>query len=172
MASGDTLLEFPVIQGTPTATLAATFEPRTGGSTPAESFYVADFDAATDEYLDFHGLIMPQHYSGGGVTVRLIWGASSATSNNCIWRAAFRSIEDDAEDVDGAHSYDFNSVTDAAPSASGEFTAAAITFTDGADMDNVGAGDVFTLRVTRDADNGSDNMTGDAELKAIEIRET
>lgn len=171
MASGDTLLKFVAATGTPPTTLAASFSVRTGGSTPAETVPVLAFDAASDEYMDFIG-VMPQAYAGGGLTLKLIWSATSATSGNCIWGAAFRSMEDDAEDIDSSHSYSFNTVTDAAASASGEVVYAEVTFTDGADMDSVGAGDAFILRVYRDADNASDTMAGDAELWAVEIRET
>jgi len=39
-------------------------------------------------------------------------------------------------------------------------------------MDSVAAGELFRIKVTRDADNESDDMAGDAELSAVEIRET
>lgn len=37
-------------------------------------------------------------------------------------------------------------------------------------IDSVVAGDGFRLKITRDANNGSDTMTGDAELIAVEVR--
>ena len=37
-------------------------------------------------------------------------------------------------------------------------------------IDSVTAGDGFRLKITRDANNASDTMTGDAELIAVEIR--
>lgn len=171
MASGNTLLTFGATSGTPPAASQASLGVRSGGSTPAENVPVINFDASTDEYMDFYG-IMPQAYAAGGLTLKLVWSAATATSGNCIFGVAFRSMEDDAEDVDTSHSYAFNTVTDAAPSASGEVVYAEITFTDGADMDSVGAGDAFIMRVFRDADNASDTMAGDAELWAVEIRET
>jgi len=171
MASGNTLYVWDATDGIPPATTPAGLDRRAGGSTPGESFIVYDFDAAADEFVDFRGII-PQNYAGGGFTLRIWWGATSATSGNTIWNAAFRAIEDDAEDIDAAHTYDFNAVTDAAPSLSGEYTAAVITFTDGADADNTGVGDPFILRIARDANNASDTMTGDAELLALELRET
>lgn len=171
MASGDTLAVFNATSGIPTATAGATIGRRSGGSTPAEQFYILEFDAASDENVDFRG-VMPQHYGDGGLTCRIVWGAATATTGNVVWNLAFRSIEDDAEDIDSSHTYTANAVTDAAPSAAGEYTAAVITFTDGADMDNVDAGDPFILRLTRNADNGSDTMAGDAQVVSIEIRET
>ena len=72
-------------------------------------------------------------------------------ATNVVWDAAFRAIEDDAEDIDAAHTYDFNMVTDTATNLSGEYTAAVITFTDGADADSAGTGDPFILRIRRNA---------------------
>lgn len=171
MASGDTIAVFEATAAVPTATAGATIGRRSGGSTPAEQFYILQFDAASDQSADLRD-IMPQHYGGGGLTCRIVWGAATATTGNVVWNLAFRSIEDDTEDIDSSHTYTANAVTDAAPTASGEYTAAVITFTDGADMDSVGAGDPFILRITRDANNGSDTMAGNAEVIAIEIRET
>jgi hypothetical protein len=171
MASGDTLLYFDALNGIPTATIGATLDQRAGGSTPSEQFMVWAFNAASDSFVDFRA-VMPQAYSGGGITCRIIWGAFSAGAGDVVWNIAFRSIEDDAEDIDASHTYTVNAVTDTAPSTAGEYTAASITFTDGADMDNVDAGDPFILRISRDANNGSDTMGGNAELVGIEIRET
>lgn len=39
-------------------------------------------------------------------------------------------------------------------------------------MDSLAAGEAFRLKVTRDADNASDTMAGDAELIGVEIKET
>ena len=83
-------------------------------------------------------------------------------------------VADDAEDLDTtAHTYDYNAVVATAPSAVGEVAYDNITFTNGADMDSVVAGDYFILRVTRDPtpSSGTD-VTGDASLHAIYIKET
>ncbi len=152
---------------------AATPDVRVGGSTPAESFPVHDFDATTDEMLDFHGVL--NGYGGGGITAKVKWGASSATSGTAVWQGAFRRIADDAEDIDAAHTYDYNgSGALTAPSAAGELSYDNITFTDGADMDSLADGEEFIFRLRRDADSTSatDNMTGDAELVSVIITET
>jgi hypothetical protein len=170
MASGDTLVVFTARDGIPTATAGASHAVLAGGSTPAEGVPVLDFDSGTDENVDFLG-VLPRHYGGGGLTLALHW-ASGVTSGACVWDAAIRRIADDAEDFDTSHTYDFNSVTATTASAAGEFDYATITFTNGADMDSLAVGESFILRIRRDADNGNDNMTGDARLAAIEIRET
>jgi len=45
-----------------------------------------------------------------------------------------------------------------------------VAFTDGAQMDSVAVGELFRIKVTRDA--ASDDAAGDAELHAVEIKET
>jgi hypothetical protein len=156
----------------PPFTNAASLSRRLSASTPPEQFLVYTFDAAIVQTLDYR-LMLPQSYDGGGLSCYHWWGASTATTGNVVWELAFRAITDDAEDVDVAHTYDFNTVTDTCPSASGEFTAAVITFTDGADMDNVVPGIPAVLRLRRKADDvAGDTMSGFAEALVIEIRET
>jgi len=164
MASGDTLLIFTPLHNEPVASNYATLDHR-------NVHPVLDFDAGTDESAVFSA-VMPRSYAGGGLTVYIHWSASSATSNDCIWDVAFERIGDSQLDVDGDSFAAVNSVTDTAPGTTGHVTIANVTFTDGADMDSVAVGELFRLKITRDADNGSDTMTGDAELHAVEIKET
>ena len=74
---------------------------------------------------------------------------------------------DDADDIDDAHTYVYNGVSDTAPSASGELSYPTIAFTDGADMDSWAEGELAIVRIYRDHDHGDDGMTGDAELWAL-----
>lgn len=168
MASGDAVVQ--VIRVIPPGADAATMDARPGGSTPVENVMVWDFDATSAEYLDL--LCKLEGYDGGGLTFTLVWSASSATSGDVVWGIAIRRIQDDAEDIDAAHSYNFNSVTDTAPSASGEVSYPTITFTDGVDMDSWAEGELAIIRVKRDAGSGSDTMSGDAELWSLSGVET
>ena len=168
MASGDPVVQ--VIRELPPGSSAATLDARAGGSTPAEEVVVHDFDASSAEYLDF--LCRLVGYDGGGLTFALVWSASSASSGDVVWQIAVRRVADDAEDIDASHTYDFNSVTDTAPSASGEVSHASITFTDGADMDSWAEGEMAIVRVSREAGSGSDTMSGDAELWGFTGTET
>jgi hypothetical protein len=160
MASGDPVIE--VLQVMPPGSSYATEDIRVGGSSPPESIPVYDFDAATIEYIDLL-CEMSDDYDGGGITLTLKW-SSTQTSGVTRWGAAFRRVADDAEDIDGSHSYDFNDVDCTTASAAGEVDYAQITFTDGADMDSVDAGELFILRLRRNASHANDNMSGDAEL--------
>lgn len=166
MASGDTLVIFTALNNEPPVANFATLDTR-------NSIPVLDFNADADESAEF-GSFMPRNYDGGGITVTLGWMATdtTVTPHNCIWDVAFKSVSDDADDLDSKAYAAVNSVTDAEASASGEVAYAVVTFTDGADMDSVAAGEYFRLKVTRDADNGSDTLTDDAELLFVEIKET
>ncbi len=171
MATGNTLLWLsPLSSCGPNAT-AAQFDTIVGTSTPAESVPVLAFDSTTAEYADFRAK-MPQHYGGGGVTLHLATGGGGA-AGTYNFRAAFRAIEDDTEDLDTtAHTYDYNDVDITGPSAIGEVVIDTLAFTDGADMDSTGAGDEFILRIGRNPADAQDTMAADAYLHGIEIRET
>lgn len=171
MASGKPVVEF--IRELPPATAFAQWDVRPGGSSPAESIAVLDFDGgSTDEYMDFH-CRLSEDYAGGGLTFKIRFSMSSATSGNVRLGIAIRRIADDAEDVDASHTYDFNEATVAVASAAGELKYATITFSDGADMDSWAAGEEAVVRFRREAsDTTNDTATGDMELANIAGIET
>lgn len=164
MASGNTLATLFPYSNEPPAASYATLDLRNGHP-------CLDFDGSADEEAIFTG-IMPQNYDGGGVTVILKVRFTSATSGNAFFQAGFERMT--GLDVD-ADSFAAFQGADADPNGtSGIETACSIPFTNGAQMDSVVAGDEFRLKVRRDADGtvGTDDVTTDAELYAIEIRET
>jgi hypothetical protein len=133
---------------------------------------VLDFDAATDEDAIFTSLL-PRHYAGGGLTVTVIWGATSATSGNVIWNSSIERLEDEGTDTDAdSFATAQASAAVACPATSGALQYTTITHSSGANMDSLAAGELFRIKITRDANNASDTMTGDAELFAIEVRES
>lgn len=164
MASGNTLLIFTPLANEPPASNYATLDTR-------NAHPVLDFDAGTDESAVFTA-VLPRNYASGGITVYVHWAATSATSGDCVWNAAFERIGEGSQDIDSDGFASAQAVTATAPGTSGNVDIAAITFTDGAQIDSVAVGEAFRLKITRDADNGSDTMTGDAELVAIELKET
>lgn len=161
MASGNTLLVFSSEDGAPPSSAFA-------GWTRRNNHIVAAFDAGTDESLDFRG-VLPQHYAGGGLTIYVHWIAASATSGNCVWNAAIERLNTDMDSDSFATA---QAATGAANGTSGIITTTSITMSSGANMDNLAAGEAFRLRITLDADNGSDTMTGDAQLVCVEVRES
>ncbi len=165
MASGDTLLVFTPHANQPPATAFATLDTR-------NDHLVLDFDADADEEAIF-GSVLPRAYGGGGLTVMLVWMASTANANECDWEAQFERHENDAFDLDADGFAAVQGVIATAPSVSGEASYDDITFTSGAQMDSLVAGESFRLKIRRDADDATnDDMTGDAELIRVEIRET
>lgn len=131
---------------------------------------VLDFDAGTDESAVFTG-ILPPYYSGGGISVEIFWSATSATSGNVVWNAAIERIDLSGLDIDADSFASAQTVTTAAPGTSGMVVKSTITFSNGAQMDSLAADEPFRLKVTRDADNGSDTMTGDAEIVRVMLVE-
>jgi hypothetical protein len=167
MASGDTLAVFTPHANMPPSSGFATIDTRNG-------HLVLDFDPTSDESAIFGG-VLPRNYGGGGITVRLYWSATSATSGSVRWDAAIERLADEAQDTDSDGFASAQSATATAPSTSGQLQYTDIAFTDGAQMDSLAAGEAFRLKVTRDADasgGGTDDAAGDAELHRVEIRET
>lgn len=161
MASGERVVT--IHSYAPSVTAGASPAELIGGSTQAERIPVYAFDASTVEYLDL--LCTLSGYDGGGLTFSLKWGAASATSGNVIWSAAVRRFQDDAEDLDTAHTYDYNNASaDAAPSGLNEQSYITVAFTDGADMDSWADGEMAIVRIRRFASDAGDTMAGDAYL--------
>lgn len=163
MASGNTLIVFEPYANEPPASNYATLDTR-------NQHPCLDFDATTNEDAIFSG-VMPQHYGGGGVTVYLHYAMSSATADTVDWDVSWERIGDQQLDIDADSFAAVNSVDDTTvPGTSGNVDIVSVAFTDGADMDSVAVGEKFRLKVTRDA--ASDDATGDAELYAVELRES
>lgn len=133
---------------------------------------VLDFDAAADECAYFGGYLNST-YAGGGLNVVLAWMATSATTGATGWLVSIEAHPDDALDLDADSFVADNSSSATTASASGEVQYTTISFTDGADMDSLAAGESYRLRVCRDGDGSvvTDDMTGDAELYKVLVLE-
>lgn len=163
MASGDTLVVFTPGANMPPATNYATLDTRNSRMT-------LDYDAAADESAVFRA-VLPRNYAGGGITVNLIWMATSATSGSCRWQTSFERCNTDQDSDSFATA---NSAGGTANATSGITTTTSIAHANGAEIDSAVVGDEVLVKVTRDADgtSGTDDMTGDAELVAVELKET
>ena len=153
-----TLARFTPRENQPPATAFATLDTR-------NSIAVLDFDAATDEFAIFSGVIPDYANLVSGVKIRITWMATTATSGNVRWGVQ---LERCTTDLD-ADSFDTATlVTSAANETSGIVTVAEITTTA---LDGLAVGDTFRIKIYRDADDATnDTMTGDAELIAVEVR--
>lgn len=164
MASGDTLVSLFPRDYEPAPGKYATLDLRS--TRP-----VLDFDAADPECANFTR-IMPRQYGGSGVTVTIAWAATSATTGGVRWNVAFQRGQADTDDLDLDNFSSCQSVTATVSGTSGRYVYSAIPFTNGAQMASVAVGEVFRLHVAREVTNAGDDMSGDAELVGIEIRET
>lgn len=161
MAANETLAIWEAIGGTPPATSAATPDTRNG-------HVVLDFDADANE-TSYFSSVLPKHYAGGSVASKLHWLATSATSGNVRWRAAFERLEGNGPDLDSNGFQTAVEVTAAANGTSGKVTVTTLTI---AALDGAVAGDAFRVAITRIAIDGThDTMTGDAELLQVELVE-
>lgn len=130
------------------------------------SIAVLNFDASTDESATWVS-IMPEAASlGSGLLIRIHWMALSATSGTVRWGAQLERMNTDLD------SDSFDTAETAGTATSGTSGIPAVTQITLTTIDSVAAGEMYRLKVYRDADgtSGTDDMTGDAQLIAVEVR--
>ncbi len=166
MASGDTLVILTPADNEPPSSAYATLDTRNGHP-------VLDFDGSSDEEAVSTG-ILPRNYGGGGLTVTTYWAFTSATTGSLRVQAGIERIDASSLDIDADSFASFQSAGGSAPGTSGQVIGVAVALTAGAQMDSLAAGEPFRLKIRRDADgtSGTDDITTDAELVGIEIKET
>jgi hypothetical protein len=126
---------------------------------------VLEFDAGTEESTTFVG-VMPEGASlGSGLKVRLHWMSLDQTSNSVVWGVQFQELIDDVDTA--AYDTEQTGTTATSGSGAGTVNVTEITITT---IDSVSAGDAFRLKVARKAADGSDTMSNDAQLIAVEVR--
>lgn len=122
---------------------------------------VLDFDAATDESAQVT-LALPSDFTGA-IDVKYKWLAA-ATSGSVVWGVQTACVAD--AETDDPSWNTASTVTDAAKGTTLQTNDASIT---GITATGCAAGELLHLRFFRDADNGSDGMTGDAGLIGAEV---
>jgi hypothetical protein len=166
MASGDVLARFFPEQHQPPTSAYATLTRR-------NAHYVLLFDGSTDEETVFKD-VLPAAYAGGGLTVRTVWSFTSATTGSLRVQVSIERNNTSSLDIDADSFATANSAGGTAPGTSGQFINVDVAFTSGAEMDSLAAGELFRLKVRRDADgtSGTDDITTDAELQSVIVFET
>src|SRR3990167_2512806 len=135
---------------------------------------VLDFDGAADEEAVWT-CELPASYAGGGLTVNTWWSLESVTTGSFRVQAAIERIDESGLDVDADSFAAFQSAGGSAPATNGMEVNVPVVFTDGAQMDSVVAGEMFRVKIRRDADgtSGTDDISGeDANLYLVQIVET
>lgn len=166
MATTNVLAVFTPLSNEPPASNFATVDTRNG-------HIVLDFDGATDEEAVFSG-VLPAHYSGGGLTIETFWAFTSATTGSLRVQTSIERIDASSLDIDADSFATANSAGGTAPATSGQVIKVTTTHASGAEMDSLAAGETYRLKIRRDADgtSGTDDITTDAELLAVHVKET
>ena len=122
-----------------------------------------DFDASTDEFAQF-SISFPKSWNDGTVTYQAYFTSAGTNTGNAIFTLAGVAVSDNdaidsafgtAVSVTKAHSGTANDLN-----VSSESSAITIAGTPA-------TGDQVFFQISRDADNGSDTLTGDARLLGI-----
>ena len=130
---------------------------------------VLDFDDTTQETCYFEG-VLPNSYSGGGVTITLLSALTSATTGTLGYLVAFERIEVGVTDLDSdSFGSTFVVTATTVPGTSGVTMLQTLNLSDGAAMDNLLAGERFRLRIQRNV--SLDTAVGDAELVSVSMVE-
>ena len=161
MASGDSLLQLNSTDAQQRLTTDATHGVVNDQAT-------LDFSSSATDTARFRAT-MPQHYAGTTGVTCILHMSTVATTGDVDWDMEWENQDGQVVTSDSFAAANSTNNTSVPGTASTEFTVT-ITFTDGADMDSVAAGDMFRIRVTRDG--VSDTAAADVRLHMIEIQET
>jgi len=150
---------FTPLDNQPPASNFATLDTR-------NSIAVLDFDHVTEESAVFVGVVPDNAILSSGISVRILWMATSETTGNCRWGVQFDKLA--AEDTDTAV---FDTATEATTATSATNGTPVITTLTCTTVDALAAGDFFRIKIYRDAsDTTNDTLAADAELIAVDIR--
>ena len=171
MASGDTLVSWRALDNEPPIDEFAVFETflaiQVGVNDPL--FPILVFADAVHRYGVF-GATMPANYDGGGINVELVW-MSAATSGNCRWIVSFLRVEDGVRNLSNLFFGPQTQISAATNGTAHVVDYDTLAVSDGANMQDIAAGEYFYLELFRDGITGLDTMTDDARLLAIIISE-
>jgi len=125
------------------------------------------FDDATDEFVVFSS-VMSTDYTGSNINVNIDWAAETAITGDVVWGVEFERLNAGGSDIDSDSFAAIQTETDTTAGTSGVITRTTITLTS-AEADGMVAGDAFRMRISRDANNGGDTMTDDAQILQISL---
>lgn len=165
MASGDTLAVFIPQADEPPSSNNANFAVRNG-------ILVLNFDPTTSQSGIFRG-VLPANYAGGGLTLNIYWMAETATTGDVVWGGSIERAQDSGTDQD-SDSFATEQLSTAVTTnaTSGIKNKSTITFSSGANMDSLAAGEPFRIKIARKPADAGDTMTGNAQLTEAHLKET
>ncbi|MFI6296840.1 hypothetical protein ACIBEJ_34985 [Nonomuraea sp. NPDC050790] len=138
-------------------------------STNVAEWLAYDPSTAKDAYWELEAFAYP--VSAPDITVRVVWGAATATTGVVRWSAQLAAItpETDSQDAETKTYATAVTVDDTHLGTTAKrLMAATITIT-GASLDSVTGSDEVWLKLTRVADHANDTLLGDAWLKSVGV---
>lgn len=124
------------------------------------------FDAAGTEGIQFVVPYVPA-YGSGNITAKILWYGDSATSGDVVWGVSIACLtpETDSQDIETDAWATENTVTDSHLGTTAQrLHTASVTVSN---LDSITTGDYLAVRVQRLGGNGSDTMSGDAQLVGV-----
>ena len=123
------------------------------------------FDDSTDESCQWQ-VRLPASYSSTPVA-KIQYTMASATSGDVYFNVYIMAVSDgDSQDVDTDSFDSANSGHATVPGTAGYLDEISISLTN---FDSGASGDLLIVKLERDADNGSDDASGDAEVRSFSI---
>jgi hypothetical protein len=164
MASGETLLVLHAKEAQlPGASSAAK------GRRNSHDFVA--FDAAVETACRFFSVLKRAYSNATGITIYLHWCAAVAQSGTVRWKVAIERIGTEQQDLDSdGFAAAALAVVGNVPVVCGNVLVTSLEIARGFAMDSLVSGEAFRIAISRDVAN--DTAIGDAQLLAVEIRET
>lgn len=122
------------------------------------------FDADSQENAIFESLI-PSTYTSGNLQLDILWVAESG-SGDVLWQAQLEGVTPDSDSIN-SDSYGVIVELLETAASSNQISKGQMTIPSG----QVGAGELFRLKVTRAAGSGSDSLDADSEILRLALRE-
>jgi len=140
-----------------------------GGLDTRNNRYVVDLAVGESVYFP---ILIPAHYSGGGINVKCHYAMSSAITNDVRLDTTFERIGIEQQDIDsdGFDATGVDGTDTAVPGVCGHVAVLTNAHGDGARIDNLEAGETGRLKITRTAVAGTD-AAGDLELTWVDLTE-
>jgi hypothetical protein len=128
----------------------------------AKTYGSLDFDKDTDEHAQFDIALPLDYTAASAVIIKLLWTASAGTANQKVyWNVYMATFADDS--AMGINLSIGGNVNDTLLALEDLHICSLSALT----LTAAQAGNLLTIYVNRDADNGSDNLAGDARLLGI-----
>jgi len=109
------------------------------------------------------------NYASGNLTVRILWYADTATTNDVVWGAAIAAItpNTDTQDIETDALATENTATDTHLGTTGQrLHEVSVTVSN---LDSIAANDYVVLRLRRLSNDAGDNMAGDAIVVMVVV---